>query len=56
MSNLISDGTVIIFDEFHDPLHEYRALSDFCNAFQKQYKIIAATPVFAQAPIRIFSD
>jgi O-methyltransferase len=53
MNPLIARGTLIIFDEFYDTLHEYRALSDYCEAFLREYKIVAATPSFNRAAIQI---
>jgi len=53
MNPLIVRGTVIVFDEFYETLHEYRALSDYCDAFVREYKIVAATPNFDQITIQI---
>jgi hypothetical protein len=46
-------GTIIIFDEFYDALHEYRALFDYASAYRRQYKFIAATNEFSQAAVEL---
>jgi len=53
MNRLIPAGTLIIFDEFYDVLHEYRALSDYGSAYMRKYKIVAATYRFNQAAVVI---
>ena len=52
LNRFIVSGTIIIFDEFYDALHEYRALCDYCEAFQRSYKIVAATRQFNQVAIQ----
>lgn len=49
----IGRGTVIIFDEFDDVVHEYRALTDYTSAFMRTYRIVAATDGFHQAAVEI---
>ncbi len=46
-------GTTIIFDEFWDVLHEYRALVDYCSAFRRRFEIVAATERCTQAAVRL---
>ncbi|MGA8220498.1 MAG: TylF/MycF/NovP-related O-methyltransferase [Candidatus Acidiferrales bacterium] len=53
MNPLIAQGTFVIFDEFYDPLHEYRALHDYASSYLRKYQLIAATPEFTQATIKI---
>jgi O-methyltransferase len=48
---LIVPGTLVIFDEFHDPIHEYRALCDYTSAYRRKYKIIAMSSKFTQAAV-----
>ena len=36
------NGDIIIFDDFQDPLGEFRAFSDYCQAFRVKPKIISA--------------
>lgn len=44
-------GTIIIFDEFWDASHEFRALLDYSAAYQRRFKVIAATKRFGQAAV-----
>jgi hypothetical protein len=44
---------LIIFDEFYDPVHEYRALQDCASAYMRTFEIIAATPRYVQAAVKI---
>ncbi len=48
---LISSGTLIVLDDFFDALHVYRALTDYCSAYVRQYKILARTHELGQAAI-----
>ena len=48
---VISPGTLIVLDDFFDALHVYRALSDYCSAYVRQYKILARTHQLGQAAI-----
>jgi O-methyltransferase len=45
--------TLIIFDEFYDPLHEYRALEDYTSAYARTYEIVAATRNYVQAVVKV---
>ncbi len=49
----ISPGTVIIFDELVNSVHEYRALKDWSQSHLIDFEVIGATPRFEQAAIRI---
>jgi O-methyltransferase len=48
---VISPGTLIVLDDFFDALHVYRALSDYCSAYARQYKLLARTHQLGQAAI-----
>lgn len=48
---LISPGTLIVLDDFFDALHVYRALSDYCSAYMREYRLIARTHQLGQAAI-----
>jgi len=37
----VSPGTIIVFDEFSSPLHEYRAWCDYLSAYKRQAKPLA---------------
>ncbi len=48
------DDTVIIFDEFCDPLNEFRALCDYASAFGQSYDVLGvAGPYYEQVALRI---
>jgi len=44
---LIVPGTVLIFDEFSSPLHEFRAFHDYTNAFMKSFEVVGMTADYA---------
>ena len=48
---VILPGTLIVLDDFFDALHVYRALTDYCSAYMRQYKILAKTHELGQAAI-----
>lgn len=50
---VISTGTLVVLDDFFDALHVYRALTDYCSAYMREYKILAHTPEIGQAAIMI---
>ena len=41
----------VIFDEFWDSLHEYRALTDYSAAYRRPFKIVAAADRFSQVAV-----
>ena len=43
LQNAIRPGTIIIFDEFCDRLHELRAFSEFIEATQTTFRFLGAT-------------
>lgn len=53
MNSLMPRETIVIFDEFYDALHEYRALIDYASAYMRQFKIVAATRRFDQVAVAI---
>jgi O-methyltransferase len=53
LNGLLPKETVIIFDDFHDPIHEYRALSDYCSAYRRRFRIISATERFRQVAVEL---
>jgi len=50
---LITSGTLIVMDDFFDALHVYRALSDYCSAYVREYRIVARTVELGQAVIEM---
>jgi Macrocin-O-methyltransferase (TylF) len=51
LDRVISPGTLIVFDDFFDALHVYRALSDYCSAYLRQYQLLARTHELGQVAI-----
>jgi len=43
MDSTIRAGTIIIFDDFSSMLHDFRALEDYTNSFQREYKVLGAS-------------
>jgi hypothetical protein len=39
---LLKPGSILIFDEFANPLHEWRAFQDYCSAFGRKCKALGA--------------
>jgi O-methyltransferase len=48
---VISPGTLIVFDDFFDALHVYRALTDYCSAYMRQYLLLARSHELGQVAI-----
>lgn len=55
MERVASPDTIVIFDNFWEALHEYRALSDFSAAYRRASKVIAATRGFCQVALTFSS-
>ena len=50
-NQILTPGTIIIFDEFMSILHEFRALEDYCSSYMRKYKVIAAANLYSQVVI-----
>jgi hypothetical protein len=48
LNPFIKAGTLIIFDEFHSPLHEFRAWNDYCRAFMRKGSAVAMTASYGE--------
>jgi Methyltransferase domain len=53
MNSLLGAETIMIFDDFYDSLHQYRALMDYCSAYRRSFRIVGVTKEFGQAAIEI---
>lgn len=51
LDRLMVPGTVLLFDEFYDPLHEYRALINYCAAYTREFEIVALSAGAVQAAV-----
>ena len=43
MDSFLPPGTILIFDDFSDSLHQYRAFMDYCSAYRKAFNVIGLT-------------
>ena len=55
LAHLLRVGDVVIFDEFSDTIHEFRALVDFCAAFPITFEAIAHHDDYIRVALRITS-
>jgi O-methyltransferase len=53
ISSILQKDDIIIFDEFNVPMHEFKAFSEWVNAFYIKYEVIGAVNNFYQIAIRI---
>jgi hypothetical protein len=52
--DLLEPGSIVIFDEFSSVLNEFKALSDYCSAYRRDYEVLGVTAAyFAQVAIRL---
>lgn len=48
LNTVFVPGSVIIFDEFASPLHEFRAWTDYCGAFMRKARLIGTAGPYAE--------
>jgi hypothetical protein len=53
LDKILTKNTIIIFDEFSNLNHEFRALYDYTRSFYKKYSVINATKYWEQVAIII---
>ena len=46
-------GTLLLFDEFGDVLHEFRAFNDYLSAAGRNYEVVAARNDFQKIAVRL---
>ncbi len=52
--DILTPGTIVLFDEFSSPLNEFAALADYCSAYRRGYDVLAsAWTYYAQLAIRM---
>jgi O-methyltransferase len=54
MDRFIIRDTIIIFDEFSSPLHEFRAVHDYLDAYMRQARPIAMLEAYADKVALLF--
>lgn len=53
LGSVLRAGDILIFDEFADSIHEYRAFEDFCQVFGVETSVLMATVGFSQVAMTI---
>lgn len=53
LDSVLEPGSIVIFDEFAAVMHEFSALRDYCSAYRRTYKVLAATERFAHVAIEL---
>ena len=51
MTPVLKNGDVLFFDEFNVPLHEWRAFSEWTEAFYISYEVLGSVNNFYQVAI-----
>ena len=51
----INPGDIMIFDEFAVPTHEFKAFSDFCQAYYFEFELIYAGNNYLQSAFKVIS-
>lgn len=54
LNDLFVPGSIIIFDEFASPLHEFRAWNDYCEAFMRKTRLIGTSGPYAEQAAFLF--
>lgn len=54
LHDLLVPGTIIIFDEFASPLHEFRAWNDFLDSYMRTATLIGSSGPYAEQAAFIF--
>ena len=49
--NIITPGTIIIFDELSSWMNEFKALEDYVSSYYRNYEVIASTSSFTEVAI-----
>ena len=55
LDEIAISGTVLMFDEFSSPLHEFRAFNDYIGSFRRSVKLIAICGPYADQAAFVFS-
>jgi O-methyltransferase len=46
-------GAIVVFDEWANPMHEFRALHDYCSAYRRDYEVLAVWRHLRKVALRI---
>lgn len=50
---VLRKGDILLFDEFNVPMHEFRAFSDFVDAYRVRYEVIGCVNNYYQVAFRL---
>lgn len=53
MSPYLNKGDIIFFDEFNVPMHEYKALKEWTEAFYPEYEVLGEVNNYYQLAIKV---
>jgi hypothetical protein len=53
LSHMINPDDIIIFDEFSEPIHEFRAFIEFIDLKNIKYKVLGKTKNYTQVAIKV---
>ncbi len=53
LHDVIAPGTIIIFDEFGNVQHEFRAFFDYLSAYRRSYKVVSASYQYYTAAVEM---
>jgi hypothetical protein len=42
LDRIIAPGTIVIFDEFGDVMHEFRALQDYLASYRREVEVLCS--------------
>jgi hypothetical protein len=51
LDRFLVPGAVLIFDEFNDFRHEFRALRDYADSFRRHYRVLYCTQTYKQVAL-----
>lgn len=53
LDRILAPGTIIIFDEFGDVMHEFRALQDYVASYRRKFKVLCSHDNFFTIAVEI---
>jgi hypothetical protein len=53
LDRVMPAGTIVMFDEFYDLLHEYAGFRDYCTAFMREWRAVAYRDSYVQAAVQL---